>query len=218
MTLTEENYIKAIFNLSGRNKMLVNTNAISANLKTSAASVTDMLRKLADKKLTQYEKYKGVKLSKKGEKMAIQLIRKHRLWEVFLVDKMNFAWDEVHVVADQLEHIRSQKLVERLDSYLGLPKFDPHGDPIPDQDGRIVYHSQKVLFDLKKGESGVVIGVNDSSADFLKYLDTLNISLGSKISVVERIDYDGSITIKLNSRKSLSLSKMVTKNLYINPV
>ncbi|NNC95744.1 MAG: metal-dependent transcriptional regulator [Chitinophagales bacterium] len=217
MTTTEENYIKAIFTLSGRERKLVNTNSIATKLQTSAASVTDMLKRLAEKKLIQYEKYKGVKLSKTGEKTALSLIRKHRLWEVFLVDKLNFQWDEVHDIAEQLEHIKSKKLVERLNDYLGEPKFDPHGDPIPDQDGVITYHAQKVLSELNVGDQGIIVGVSDSSTAFLKYLDGIKMSLGSKVNVIERVEYDGSLTIKLNNRKKVLISKVVASNLFVNP-
>ncbi|MCI5083695.1 MAG: metal-dependent transcriptional regulator, partial [Saprospiraceae bacterium] len=151
---TEENYLKAIYKICERKGKAASTNAISNAMQTSAASVTDMLKRLSEKELIHYERYKGVTLAEAGNKIATTLIRKHRLWEVFLVEKLEFSWDEVHEVAEQLEHIRSPKLVEELERYLGYPKFDPHGDPIPDAEGRFTYRKQTLLADMELDTEG----------------------------------------------------------------
>jgi DtxR family Mn-dependent transcriptional regulator len=217
LTITEENYLKAILKLTIDKGEKVATNAISAEMSTTAASVTDMLKKLAEKKLITYEKYYGVRLSKSGEQVAKSLVRKHRLWEVFLVEKLGFAWDEVHDMAEQLEHVRSDELVLRLEKYLGNPKFDPHGDPIPDEKGNMQERKQIALSDMQPGQKGVVVGVKDTAAAFLKFLDSLSISLGTGIQVKEKIQYDQSILLKLASGKELMLSKQVGDNLFIRP-
>lgn len=212
---TEENYLKIIFSISEKQDKPVSTNAISNGIKTSAASVTDMLKRLSDKELIHYEKYKGVTLTETGDQVARHLVRKHRLWETFLVDKLNFSWDEVHEIAEQLEHIRSKELVERLDAFLGLPKFDPHGDPIPDADGKFAFRKQILLADMKEGESGAVVGVKDHSAAFLQYLDQMQLHLGAQVTIVEKFTYDESVRIRLNENKELLLSRKVCQNLYI---
>lgn len=213
---TEENYLKAIFKIAEREEgKAVNTNAISIEMKTSAASVTDMLNRLSKKELIHYEKYKGVSLTDLGIKTATHLVRKHRLWESFLVEKLHFSWDEVHDIAEQLEHIQSIDLVERLDAYLGHPKFDPHGDPIPDAEGNFTFRKQAPLSDLLPGEKCVVVGVQDHSSTFLQYLDRLQLVLGASIEVIERFDYDESLKIILNHEKELILSKKVSQNLFV---
>lgn len=212
---TEENYLKVIFSLSKNKNTPVSTNAISSEIKTSAASVTDMLKRLSEKELIHYEKYKGVNLTEKGDRIARWLVRKHRLWETFLVDKLDFNWDEVHVIAEQLEHIRSEELVERLDAFLGRPKFDPHGDPIPDAEGNFAFRKQVLLSEMQKGEQGVVVGVRDHSPAFLQYLDYVELILGARIQVLEKFNYDESMKIALNQEKEQLLSKKVCQNLYV---
>lgn len=212
---TEENYLKIIFSLSEKVDKPVSTNAISNGIKTSAASVTDMLKRLSEKELIHYEKYKGVTLTNRGDKIARLLIRKHRLWETFLVEKLDFNWDEVHDIAEQLEHIRSKDLVERLDEFLGHPKFDPHGDPIPDAEGKFAFRKQVLLSEMKNEDSGVVVGVKDHSTAFLQYLDQMELILGAKVRVIEKFRYDESVKISLNEDKEQLLSKKVCQNLYI---
>jgi len=212
---TEENYLKAIFKIFEKEQKSVSTNAISKEMETSAASVTDMLNRLSKKKLINYEKYKGVTLTEKGSKLSTNLIRKHRLWEVFLVEKLNFTWDHVHDIAEQLEHIKSSTLIERLDQFLGFPKFDPHGDPIPDADGVFASRNQILLGELAVGDSGIVVGVNEHSSPFLQYLDQLHLNLGSKIEVLESFAYDESIKVRLNKKQELILTKKVCQNLFI---
>lgn len=215
LTYTEENYIKTIYHLSGDENRDVSTNGISEVLKTKPASVTDMLRKLSDKSFINYVKYQGVTLTKKGKKEALQIIRKHRLWEVFLVDKLKFHWDEVHDIAEQLEHIQSPVLINRLEEFLGNPAFDPHGDPIPDQKGEIVLRKKHILSDMEVGFKGVVVGMLETSPAFLQYLDRLNICPGAKISIRDRITFDGSLEIFLQEDTKLVISFEVAKNLYV---
>src|SRR5690606_30039252 len=176
-TYSEENYIKAIFHLQHISVEGVSTNAIADQMDTKASSVTDMIKKLAEKDLINYVKYQGVTLTEKGRKTALSIIRKHRLWEVFLVEKLDFTWDEVHEVAEQLEHIHSEKLIDRLDKLLDFPKFDPHGDPIPSKDGKFQERDKILLSELPVGEGGICVGVKDSSSSFLKFLDKNGIAL-----------------------------------------
>jgi DtxR family Mn-dependent transcriptional regulator len=214
-TYTEENYLKAIFKFSGANSEGVSTNAIAEELNTKASSVTDMVKKLSEKKLVLYKKYKGVTLTNKGRKIAISVIRKHRLWEVFLVDKLDFKWDEVHDIAEQLEHIQSEELVERLDDFLERPKFDPHGDPIPDKDGNLNKHIDIALSDLNKGEKCIIVGVKEHSTKYLKYLESLNLLLGTEIEVKDIVEFDHSMSIKINNKKVTGISHQASKNLII---
>ncbi|MAD97829.1 MAG: iron-dependent repressor [Flavobacteriaceae bacterium] len=211
---SEENYLKAIYQLSSITKDGVSTNDIAKKLETKASSVSDMIKRLSEKKLIEYKKYYGVRLTKEGEHIACSVVRKHRLWEVFLVDKLNFSWDEVHDVAEQLEHIKSPKLIEELDAFLGFPKKDPHGDPIPDKHGNYHVVEKTLLSNLHPGEKGICIGVKDSSSDFLKYLDRQAVKLGDEIAVMAKEDYDDSIHIKIDKRE-LNISKKIASNLYI---
>jgi len=213
-SLSEENYLKAIFHLERSYPTGVSTNALAEEMSTKASSVTDMIKRLSEKKLVAYKKYQGVKLSKFGRETAVEVIRKHRLWEVFLVDKLGFAWDEVHEVAEQLEHIKSDKLIKELDRFLDFPKRDPHGDPIPDSKGNFITSNKVLLAELKKGESGICIGVKDSSPEFLQYLDKNNIALGQLIVILEKETFDQSMLINLNG-KELKISNVISSNLYI---
>lgn len=211
----EENYLKAIFKISEKEAKAASTNAIAAELQTTAASVTDMLKRLAEKNLIAYEKYRGVELSGEGNRLATALIRKHRLWEVFLVEKLGFAWDEVHDLAEQLEHVQGDDLVDRLDNFLGHPKFDPHGDPIPDAQGRWAFRPQSLLSTLKPGDRGVVTGVDDHSPAFLQYLDQLGLTLGAQLELIERVPYDQSLRIRTGDGREITLSEKVGQNLYV---
>ncbi len=213
-TSSEENYLKAIYHLQIDVDKGVSTNAIAEKLETKASSVTDMVKKLSEKELILYKKYQGVTLTDFGKKTAANIVRKHRLWEVFLVEKLNFSWDEVHDVAEQLEHIKSPKLIQQLDSFLGFPTHDPHGDPIPDKEGNLKVIEKNLLSTLLKNESGICIGVNDSSSEFLQFLDKKGITLGELITVLEKEDFDDSLLIKIAQQK-LSISKKIASNLYI---
>jgi len=214
ITLTEENYIKAIYHLGKHGKNMVNTNAIAESLATKASSVTDMVKKLADKEYLHYKKYQGVILTKKGNQVAINIIRKHRLWEVFLVEKLNFTWDEVHDVAEHLEHIKSEKLINELDALLEFPTHDPHGDPIPDKNGKFNKIEKIALSQASVGQTYKCIGVEDSSTNFLQYLDSNNICLGTTIELLHKEPFDNSVKIKLNTSEMV-VSQNVAKNLYL---
>jgi DtxR family Mn-dependent transcriptional regulator len=212
-TLAEENYLKAIYHLS-LSDANVSTNQIAAALNTKAASVTDMLKKLADKELINYEKYQGVTLTAAGEKIALQIIRKHRLWEYFLVEKLNFKWDEVHEMAEEMEHISSVELIDRLDKFMDYPKHDPHGDPIPDRDGNFKKYELKPIASLAVNESGIISGVRDHSATFLQYLEKQQLTIGKKITVTDIIDYDYSMILQVG-QATTHISREVAKNLLI---
>jgi DtxR family Mn-dependent transcriptional regulator len=211
---SEENYLKTIFHLSSITNVVISTNAIAEKLETKASSVTDMIKKLSEKKVIIYKKYHGVELTDSGKKIAANVVRKHRLWEVFLVEKLNFSWDEVHDVAEQLEHIKSPKLIDEIDAFLGFPKRDPHGDPIPDVDGNLQTIEKSLLSTLQKNEKGICVGVNDSSSDFLQFLDKKGITLGKQITVLEKEDFDDSLSIIIENKK-LSISNKIANNLYI---
>ncbi|MCB9080951.1 MAG: metal-dependent transcriptional regulator [Lewinellaceae bacterium] len=212
---TEENYLKAIFKISEDSNTTAGTNSIAQQLNTSAASVTDMIKRLSEKGLIHYERYRGVTLTDEGLRLATHLVRKHRLWEVFLVEKLGFSWDEVHDIAEQLEHIKSLELVERLDEYLAHPKFDPHGDPIPDAQGNFTFRKQIPLAELSAGDHGVIVGVQDHAPAFLQYLDRLTLTLGTELQVLERHDYDQSMQVRLNGTQELTLSQKVCMHLFV---
>lgn len=215
LSTAEENYLKAIFKISERAQKSASTNAIAKHLQTSAASVTDMLKRLSEKKYINYEKYKGVTLKAEGSKLATQLIRKHRLWEVFLVKKLRFSWDQVHDIAEQLEHIQSKELIMRLDAYLDYPKFDPHGDPIPNADGKFTIRSQTPLSEMHKGQVGSLVGVREHSSDFLQYLSAQNIKLGTVISIIETMPYDKSMRLELEHKREILVTSLVAQNLLV---
>lgn len=213
---SEENYLKEIFHLSGNNENRVSTNALAGRLNTKASSITDMLQKLADKKLVEYIKYKGCFLTDVGEKIAVQIIRKHRLWETFLVNKLNFGWEEVHDVAEQLEHIESLKLIDSLDHFLNYPKFDPHGDPIPDKNGKIEYRKSKIKLLEVPSESKVeIVRVNEDSLDLLRFLERQGLILGTEIDVVEKFPFDESLRIVMEDGKEINISKKVAENISV---
>lgn len=217
-SLSEENYLKVIHHLELENSKSVNTTLIAKALKTKASSVTDMLKKLADKDLVNYEKYKGVILTKNGKNIAVNIVRKHRLWEVFLVEKLNFKWDEVHDIAEQLEHIKSDELVDRLDCFLAYPTIDPHGDPIPSKQGIIPLNNSILLSDAAVDNRYAIACVKDNSKAFLQFLDTHQIGLNSEITVINKFEYDASITVQLANGNSLTLSSKVSENVFVNKV
>ncbi|SFU68525.1 iron (metal) dependent repressor, DtxR family [Pustulibacterium marinum] len=214
MTLSEENYLKAIYHLSDTEGKGVSTNKLAEAMETKASSATDMIKKLADKSFVNYKKYQGVKLTKEGRLIAASVVRKHRLWEVFLVEKLNFNWDEVHEVAEQLEHVKSEKLIEELDAYLDFPTVDPHGDPIPDKYGEIQADKKVLLSSLKPGEKGICVGLEDTSKEFLQYLDKIKISLGIELKVLEKEPFDNSVVLQFNDQQ-LTVSAFTTTNIYV---
>ena len=215
---TEENYLKAIYTISKLNSGAgVSTNQLSVLLMNKAGTITEMLKRLAEKKLINYQKYKGVLLSSKGEKIAVKIVRKHRLWEVFLLEKLGFKWDEVHDIAEQLEHIQSDELIDRLDLFLGKPKFDPHGDPIPDAKGQINNIKAKPLGEFSKKGNFILTGVCEHSKMFLQYISSLGLKIGDTIKVEEINKFDNSYLIKMKRKNSHFLSNKVALNLLVEP-
>ena len=211
---SKENYIKAIFHLQEEDG-IVTTNQLAAALQTRPASVTDMLKKLKTQKILLYEKYRGFKLTVEGRKVALQIIRKHRLWEFFLVNKLNFGWDEVHEIAEELEHISSKKLIDRLDVFLEYPKNDPHGDPIPDSNGRLTIAKQVDLLNLPLNKLAEVSSIGDQSAEMLELLTHKNIQLGSKLEIKKKFAFDNSIELKIKNQLSITISEHVAKNIFV---
>lgn len=210
---SEEDYLKALYHLE-MDFDAVSTNSIADYLDMKPSSVTDMLKKLAEKKFINYQKYKGTSLTKKGKLIALSIIRKHRLWETFLVDKLGFGWDQVHIIAEQLEHIKSEELIENLDNFLGNPKYDPHGDPIPNKDGEIEKMNQKLLVELKASQKGIITGVKKGTASLLNYLDKEKVKLGDSIKVIEILEFDGTYIVEINKRK-LTFSEKICQNLLL---
>jgi DtxR family transcriptional regulator, Mn-dependent transcriptional regulator len=217
MTYSEENYLKVIYHLSLNQTKGITTNSIANEMVSKPSSVTDMVQKLADKGLVIYKKYQGVSLTEEGRFTALMIVRKHRLWEVFLLEKLDFSWDEVHDVAEQLEHIKSEKLTDKLEEFLGFPTEDPHGDPIPDRNGKIAKMDKKLLSEIAIGKKVICVGVKDSSSAFLQYLDKQQIALGSAIEVVSKEDFDMSLTLKLGD-KQVTVSNKIAANLFVKTV
>ncbi|ULQ53686.1 metal-dependent transcriptional regulator [Flavihumibacter fluvii] len=211
---SKENYIKAIFHLQ-QEEDVVSTNGLARALSTKPASVTDMLKKLKTQKLLQYQPYKGVKLSAEGKKLALQIIRKHRLWEFFLVEKLGFGWEEVHEIAEELEHISSKKLIDRLDIFLGSPRTDPHGDPIPDSQGRMPAIEQTALIDLPLGISAEIVSVSNQSTSMLELLRHNKIGIGTRLSVLRRFDFDHSLEISIAGQPFITISEQLAANLFV---
>ncbi len=216
LSLTEEDYLKAIYYLSESNPDRgISTNEIAKRIDISAASVSDMLKKLNQKKLLHHIKYQGVTLTALGKEFALHLIRKHRLWETFLVQKLNFSWDEVHEIAEQLEHIQSKTLVERLDAFLGYPAFDPHGDPIPNAKGEIITQKRIHLKNAPFQKVLEVVAVEENTPQFLKYLNKINIQIGTRLKVLDCIEFDNSLEIEINQQQTLMVSREVAENIYV---
>lgn len=215
MTISEENYLKVIYHVSLVAPKGVSTNAIAGMLDTKASSVTDMLKKLADKNLVSYQKYQGVTLTDEGLHKAKMIVRKHRLWEVFLVEKLQFSWDEVHEIAEELEHIQSEPLIDKLDAFLGFPAFDPHGDPIPNSKGVINKVEKELLSEAELNQLYTCVGVKDSSTEFLQYLDKQQIALGSTIKILEKEPFDETLLLEIDGKK-LTISNKIATNLYIH--
>lgn len=216
-TVAEENYIKAVYHLQQEQEM-VSTNALSAELQTKPASVTDMLKKLKTKRIISYEPYHGVRLSSEGKKVALGIIRKHRLWEYFLVDKLQFGWDEVHEVAEELEHISSIKLVDKLDAFLGYPKFDPHGDPIPDSKGRLASQQQELLSVVSLHKSVEITAVGSQSSELLELLKHKGLQMGTRLEVKKIFDFDGSLELKMKNQQIVTISRDLASVLFVKPV
>ncbi|AEA44482.1 metal-dependent transcriptional regulator [Fluviicola taffensis] len=218
LTQSEENYLKAIFTLSQEDTGAISTNDLAEKMCTKASSVTDMLKKLSEKQLLEYQKYQGCELTTLGNSFALAIIRKHRLWETFLVSTLHFGWDEVHDIAEQLEHIQSTELTDRLDEFLGFPKVDPHGEPIPNKDGKIESVTNRILLsDASIGMKAIIMGVEDDQTEFLQYLSKIGLNLGTQIHVLDKLTFDGSILIEMN-QKEIQFSTAITKQISIKPL
>ena len=215
LTISEENHIKCIYHLQQATS-LVNTNSLAAELQTKAASVTDMLKKLKTKKILQYEKYKGFKLTEMGKKIALSIIRKHRLWEYFLTVKLGFDWAKVHAIAEELEHISNEELIQKLDNFLGNPSFDPHGDPIPDSMGKIPTIKQYSIMQLPLKNKAIVSSVSNQSAEMLAMLKHYKINIGSAIQITKQFSFDNSIEIKVDKNATTIISEHVAKNIFVH--
>lgn len=215
LSQSEENYLKTIYHLLADENETANTNAIAARLETKPSSVSDMLKKLHGKGLIQYEKYKEPVLTSEGEMKALGIIRKHRLWEYFLHEKLNLSWDKVHDIAEQLEHIQSTLLVEKLDQYLGHPEFDPHGDPIPKKDGKFIQLDQYPLSETELGKLVKISGLRNHETDFLQYLNQIKIEIGTQIEVMDVVRFDKSMTVKINQTSKVTISNEVAQNLLV---
>lgn len=211
---SEENYIKAIYRLQ-RQDGTVTTNELAHELKTKPASVTDMMKKLKVKKLLHYQPYQGFRLTQDGSKVALGIIRRHRLWEFFLAEKLNFTWDEVHEVAEDLEHVSSKKLIDKLDEFLGFPRVDPHGDPIPDANGKIEISKKILLAELPLNTAAFVSNVKDQSSSILELLEHKNISIGTRIEIKKRFDFDESMEIKIGRQPAFTISKQLAENIFV---
>ncbi|WP_291913410.1 metal-dependent transcriptional regulator [Chitinophaga sp. CB10] len=217
LSVAEENYIKAIYKLQ-EGEQAVTTNALAYELETKPASVTDMAKKLKEKKLISYEKYQGITLSPEGRKTALQVVRRHRLWECFLVDKLSFSWEEVHELAEELEHVRSEKLISRLSEFLGNPVIDPHGDPIPDANGRMAKPRPQTSLDQANARRLVVTAVSDQSSALLAFLNAKSIKLGTQLEIIAHYEFDNSIEIKVKHQPAITISEQVAKNIMVRPL
>lgn len=213
-TYSEENYLKAIYHI-GKSEYKVSPKAIADALENNPASVVDMLKKLQDKLLITYDKFQGAILTAIGETAALDIIRKHRLWEVFLVEKLKYEWDEVHDIAEQLEHIHDDRLAKKLDDFLGNPAVDPHGDPIPAPNGKMPVYATQKLSEVEKGNTCKVGSVRDTSTPFLKYLKQLNLGLGSTIEVLEKMEFDQSMVIMIDGGEHKTVSSKMTDNILV---
>ncbi|HMT72430.1 MAG TPA: metal-dependent transcriptional regulator [Chitinophagaceae bacterium] len=213
-SISEENYIKAIFHLQQQDGFAT-TNEVANELSTKPASVTDMMKKLKVKKLLHYEPYQGFRLSTEGNKVALDVIRRHRLWEYFLSEKLNFTWDEVHEVAEDLEHVSSKKLIDRLDEFLGFPKFDPHGDPIPDINGNFTVTRVISLQDMAINTKAVVSNIKDQSTEILEVLQHKNICIGTRLEVKKRFGFDNSLEVKIGRQPVITISEQLAKNIFV---
>ena len=218
LSTSEERYLKAIYKISQKKGNPVSTNDLADELSTSAASVTDMIKKLFEKKLVEYQRYQGTLLTNEGGRIATILVRKHRLWESFLVEKLGYGWDEVHELAEQLEHIQSETLVDRLEEFLDFPRFDPHGDPIPDRSGRFTLRAQQPMFSMNIAEKGEVVGVAIHDSQFLGFLGEMKIEIGTKFEVLDKFDYDGSMRLQIEENQPTLISPVIAKNIYVKKI
>ncbi|EIM75848.1 DtxR family iron (metal) dependent repressor [Nitritalea halalkaliphila LW7] len=217
LTAAEENYLKVIYKLSDGGKTSISTNDLAAAMSMKPASASDMIKRLAEKKLLDYRKYYGAELSELGKKQAIEVIRRNKLWMVFLADRLKFSWDEIDQVADELEHTRSGLLLSRLEEFLGYPKVDPHGEPIPDVSGAIQTRPRIPLLALPIGQSAQIVSVKDSSPAFLKYLDKIGAYIGAQVKLLDKVEFDGSIELLVDQKRTVFMSSSIAANLLVMP-
>jgi DtxR family Mn-dependent transcriptional regulator len=215
-TLSEENYLKSIYRLAQQTNFKITPTAIAESLGNNPASVVDMIRKLTEKQLIAYDKKNGVKLTAQGLKDAVLIVRRHRLWEVFLLEKLGYHWDEIHDIAEELEHISNATLADRLDKFLGFPEYDPHGDPIPKANGKVPKPYSVTLTDLKAGDTCRVAAVRDTSSSFLQYLQKLDIGIGTRIQLIEKIPFDNSLVISISGKENTTVSQKFGENILID--
>ena len=215
-SLTEENYLKTIYRLAQAEGSKITPTSIAEGVNVNAASVIDMIKKLAEKKLISYDKIKGAKLTDKGTRVALMIVRKHRLWEVFLQDKLGYSWDEIHEMAEQLEHIQHDDLADRLDKFLGYPAYDPHGDPIPKSNGQMPNSFKTLLSQIEIGKTCRVAAVKDTSTIFLQYLLQLSVSIGTKIKVIDKVAFDGSMIIQIGKDNKTTVSNKFAESLLVD--
>ena len=215
ISYTEENYLKSIFSIIEDNKRTASTNEIAEKINTKAPTVTDMLKRLSSKDLILYKPYQGVQFTESGLKKSIELVRKHRIWETFLHKKLGFSWNEVHEIAEELEHVKSLALINKLDEYLGFPKNDPHGDPIPDKNGNLEFHKDFTIASLEKNQFGLIVGLKETAPDFLNFLVKSGLIIGQSVGVKDINEYDNSIDIIVGSINPISISSIVAKNIFI---
>lgn len=215
-TLTEENYLKGIFRISNKSDTKITPTAIAEELKINAASVVDMIKKLVEKNFITYDKVKGAKLTQKGNKAALSIIRNHRLWEVFLIEKLEYSWDVVHDIAEQLEHIKHAELADRLDKFLGYPSYDPHGDPIPKSNGEMPHTVTTLLSEIEVGKTCRVAAVKDTSTLFLQYLLQLTVNIGTQVKVLDKVAFDGSMNIQIGKDIKTMVSKKFGDSLLVD--
>lgn len=212
---TEENYLKAIYHLSQDPREKISLTAIAELLKVNAASAVEMIKKLTERKLISYDKSRGVKFTEKGGRIALSIVRSHRLWEVFLLKKLGYSWDAVHEIAEQLEHVKHPELADRLDGFLGYPEYDPHGDPIPKSNGQLPHTFRTSLSEIEPGRACQIVGVKDTSPSYLQYLQQLHISIGTRVKVVERIAFDGSFIIQVGKSNKTTVSKLFAESVLV---
>ncbi len=216
LSYTEENYLKALLKIVTDNSTeAVGVNELALSLLVKPATASDMLKKLKEKQLVDYKRYGKITLTSAGKKHAINVIRKHRLWETFLYEKLEFSWDEVHEVAEQLEHIQSEKLIDKLDKYLEYPEFDPHGDPIPNKHGELKVQYSKTLSDIAIGKSCKMLAVKDNSSTFLQYVVQLGLAINNKIKVISKQEYDDLTLIEVHGKR-FNISQKFAENIYVN--
>ena len=217
-TISKENYLKAVFNTNYEDGVRANTSGLAEKLEVSNAAISEMAKKLSDEGLLTYAKYKGMGLTDKGEELALQIIRRHRLWELFLIESLGLSWSEVHDEAEHLEHSTSDFLIDKIDEYLGYPEFDPHGSPIPQKDGSIPEVPES--FPLKDAETGkrcVVIKVNDSRSDLIHYISRIGIKLRKEVKIIDKLEFDNSVIVEIDGNNH-SLSEFVARNLFVAEV